>query len=80
MRYLEALDRAIAVAEARLKQPNPPSKLAAVLEAARGVRKQHFESISGRWLEYFCKLVPGALDQSRRAFADAVVQLNTVSR
>ena len=80
VRYLEALDRAIAVAEARLKQPNPPSKLVTVLEAARGVRKQHFESINGRWLEYFCKLVPGALDQSRRAFADAIVQLNTVSR
>ena len=80
VRYLEALDRAITVAESRLKRPNPSPKLAVVLEAARGVRKKHFESINGRWLEYFCQLVPGALDQSRRAFADAVVQLNTVSR
>ncbi len=80
VRYLEALDRAIAAATSRLKQPDPSPKLAAVLEAARGVRKKHFESINGRWLEYFCQLVPGALDQSRRAFADAVVRLNAVSR
>jgi len=76
VRYLEALDRAIAVAVGRLKQPDPPAKLATALEAARGVRKAHFESIGQRWLEYFCHLKPGDLDRSRRAMADAVVRLN----
>jgi hypothetical protein len=75
VRYLEALDRAIATAVGRLKQPDPPSQLAAALEAARGVRKARFESIGQRWLEYFCQLKPGDLDRSRRALADALVRL-----
>ncbi len=79
VRYLEALDRGIAAAERRLQNGAVPG-LAAALDAARMARKAHFDSISGRWLEYFCHLQPGDLDRSRRAFADALVRLNAVNR
>jgi len=80
VRYLEALDRSIAAAESRLKQPRPPADLARALTSAQTVRKTHFESISGRWFKYFCHLVPGALDRSRRAMADATVRLDEAMR
>ena len=79
VRYLEALDRGIAAAERRLQSDTVPG-LAAALKAARAVRKAHFDSISGRWFEYFCHLKPGDLDRSRRAFADAVVRLDVANK
>ena len=79
VRYLEALDRGIAAAERRLQSDTVPG-LATALKAAHAVRKAHFDSISGRWFEYFCHLKPGDLDRSRRAFADAVVRLDVANR
>ena len=79
VRYLEALDRGIAAAERRLQSDTVPG-LATALKAARAVRKAHFDSISGRWFEYFCHLKPGDLDRSRRAFADAVVRLDVANK
>lgn len=80
VRYLEALDRAITAAEQRLREPDAPPGLRAVLDSAKKTRLIHFESISGRWLEYFCHLKPGDLDNARRALADALVRLKTDAR
>ena len=79
VRYLEALDRGIAAAERRLQTGAVPA-LSVALKAAHAVRKAHFDSISGRWFEYFCHLKPGDLDRSRRAFADAVVRLDAANK
>ena len=80
VRYLEALDRAIAAAERRLRERDAPSTLLALLDSAKKTRQTHFESISGRWFEYFCHLGPGDLDNARRALADALVRLKTEAR
>lgn len=80
VRYLEALDRALMAAAQRLQEPAPPPGLAAALSAAREVRRQGFESISGRWFEYLGSLQPGRLDQIRRQLADAVVALEQARR
>ena len=65
----------MAAADLRLKQPQPPANLEKVLAEARQVRKQHYESISGRWFKYLCRLRPGDLAQTRRVLAEAMVQL-----
>ena len=79
VRYLEALDRGIAAAERRLQTGTVPA-LSVALKAAHAVRKAHFDSISGRWFEYFCHLRAGDLDRSRRAFADALVRLDAANK
>jgi len=75
VRYLEALDRAVAAARMRFEQPNLPKDLSAALDEALRVRKQDFESIDGRWFEYLCRLRPGDLENTRRILADATVRL-----
>lgn len=75
VRYLQALDRAIAAAEARLAEGDPSSELTAALEHARQIRHDCFESIGGRWFQYIGGLLPGDLDQIRRRLADAAVKL-----
>lgn len=78
VRYLQALDRAIAAAEARLKQPAAPGgKLAAALDEARRVRAEHYESISGRWFQYTFRQRPGDPDRVRRAMAEATCRLKS---
>jgi hypothetical protein len=74
VRYLNALDRAIA--EAEHLDDSPPAGLAAALNQARHVRRECFESISGRWFEYLCGLQPGHLDRVRQRIASAVVALS----
>ena len=59
VRYLQALDRAIAAAEARLTKADPPAGLAPALARARQVRKDCFEAIGGRWFQYIGGLLPG---------------------
>ncbi len=76
VRYLQALDRAIASAEARLNQPDSSEELAGALAAARDVRKETFESIEGRWFEYLCGLTSDALDVSRRRMAEAIIAID----
>ncbi|MDD5707131.1 MAG: DUF4091 domain-containing protein [Kiritimatiellae bacterium] len=77
VRYLQALDRAIAAADARLKEPNAPAGLAQALEAAKATRTSDYESIGGRWFEYLRYLRDGAqLDTARRRMADAIVAVN----
>jgi len=76
VRYLEALDRAIAKATKRLETPDPPSGLADVLEHAKKVRKERFESIQGRWFQYTCGLKLGQLEATRREFAEAIVDID----
>jgi hypothetical protein len=75
VRYLQALDRAIAVAESRMAADDPSVELAAVLKRAREVRADGYESIGGRWFQYTGSLVPGELDQVRRRLAEAAVLL-----
>jgi len=75
VRYLEALDRAVATGQTRLKEPNPPTGLKRAVANAREIRKRHYESIGGRWFEYACSLRPGDLDNSRRALAEATVRI-----
>jgi hypothetical protein len=77
VRYLEALDRAVAKAQERDGQPGAPAELAKAVQDAQEVRKKYFESIQGRWFEYLCGLQPGELENIRRAFADAIVRINT---
>jgi hypothetical protein len=79
VRYLEALDRAIAKAQERAGQPGAPAELAKAIQDAQEVRKKYFESIQGRWFEYLCGLQPGELENIRRAFADAIIVLNRFS-
>ena len=74
VRYLEALDRALD-ATRQIAAGNRAPALATALAAAEQTRKQHFESIDGRWFEYLCRIAPGDLQQSRRALAEATVQL-----
>ena len=76
VRYLQALDRTIAEAEARMIVGDPPAKLAAALEHARQTRHECYESIGGRWFHYIGGLVPGELDQVRRRLAAAAVELS----
>jgi len=76
VRYLEALDRSLAAARQRLAHPAPPPGLAAAMDEARRIRKRDFDSIDGRWFEYFCRLRPGDLETTRRALADATVRLD----
>jgi hypothetical protein len=75
VRYLEAFDRAIAAGKKRFREPRVPDGLAAALERAQEVRRQAFDSISGRWFEYVCGLQPGKLDRARRELADATAAL-----
>ncbi|MBB75073.1 MAG: hypothetical protein CMJ75_11240 [Planctomycetaceae bacterium] len=74
VRYLEALDRVLAAAQ-QIEPGKRPPALATALAVAQQTRKQHFESIDGRWFEYLCRIAPGDLQQSRRALAEATVQL-----
>jgi hypothetical protein len=76
IRYLEALDRAIAKATKRLEKPDPPPELATALDRARAVRRERFESIQGRWFEYTCGLELGQLEATRREFVEAIVHVN----
>lgn len=80
VRYLEALDRTIAAAQARLTGADPPAGLAAALDRARKVRQECYEAIGGRWFQYIGNLLPGDLDGVRRRLADAVVELNRAGR
>lgn len=77
VRYLQALDRAIAAAEARLQKSAPPTGLAEALARGREVRKQHFESIGGRYLDYLKAMPPDGsrLIVARRAMANASVAI-----
>ncbi|MCL4206949.1 MAG: DUF4091 domain-containing protein [Pirellulaceae bacterium] len=76
VRYLQALDRMLAVAEARMAAADPPAQLAATLERARQERADAYESIGGRWFQYTGNLLPGDLDQVRRRLADATASLD----
>ncbi len=75
VRYLQALDRAIAAAERCLAGPDAPPGLKAALEHAKNVRRERFESIDGRWFRYLFGLQPGDLAAVRRALAEATVEL-----
>jgi hypothetical protein len=79
VRYLEALDRALAAGQQRLQMPNAPSRLGPALERAREVRRKCFESIGGRWFQYVCALRPGSLDRARRELADATRTLRQLT-
>ncbi|MCF7855375.1 MAG: DUF4091 domain-containing protein [Candidatus Pacebacteria bacterium] len=76
VRYLQALDRVIERAAERLAGPNPPPQLATALAAAHDVRKNHYESIGGRWFAYLNSLRGDTLPATRRALADAIVTLS----
>ena len=76
VRYLQALDRAIAAAEVRLREPAPSQRLAEALAQARRVRDKHFGSIGGRWFQYLNSLQPTTLDNTRRALAEATVAIS----
>ena len=80
VRYLEALDRAIAAARGQLLKPDPPPGLDDALAGAERVRKDRFESIGGRWFHYLCSLSPGDLEPARRDMADATVRISTYLR
>ena len=76
VRYLEALERAIAAGESRAKAKNPPAELADAFAQAGEVRRSRYESIQGRWFRYLCSINPGDLESVRREMADAIVRLN----
>ena len=78
VRYLQALDRTITTAEARMSEADPPAKLSAALDRARQIRQECYESITGRWFKYIGGLRPGDLDQDRRRLADAAVAISRI--
>ena len=78
VRYLQALDRTITTAEARLSEADLPAELAAALDRARQIRQECYESITGRWFKYVGGLRPGDLDQDRRRLADAAVAISRI--
>jgi hypothetical protein len=79
VRYLQTLDRMLALAEARMAAADPPAELAAALEQARQEREDAYESIGGRWFQYTGNLLPGDLDQVRRRLADATLSLGQLT-
>lgn len=80
VRYLQALDRAIAGADASAKKADTAAAVVAVLAKARAIRKVHFESIDGKIHRYISDLRPHTLDSARRAMADAIVDLKKAQR
>jgi hypothetical protein len=78
VRFLQALDRAIARADARLHRPDPPTGLATALAEAVQVRNAQYDAIEGRWFEYLCRLHPGDLSATRRALADATAGITRI--
>lgn len=48
VRYLQALDPALAAAEAQMGHAGPDADLAAALDRAREVRRECYEAIDGR--------------------------------
>lgn len=76
VRYLEALDRALAAAQERLHKPSPPAGLAEALAKAREVRKSCYEGLESRWFAYLCSLQPGTLEAARHDIAEAIVAIN----
>ncbi len=84
VRYLQALDRAIAATEKQLEVRAPASPrgiaLAAALAKAREVRKSRFESIDGAFHQYLIRLKLDVLDAARREMAEATVNLTAALR
>jgi hypothetical protein len=75
VRYLQALDRAIAAAQKEAGQGNASAALGAALEKARGVRKKYFDSIQGAWHRYLLALKVEDLEAGRQAMAEATIGL-----
>jgi len=73
VRYLQALDRAIAAGAVRLAEPAPPEGLEAAVARARGVRRRHFEASDETWFRYLIRAQQSDLDTARRAFAEAAI-------
>lgn len=75
VRYLQALDRAIAGAQNGLAGASADGRLQQALQAGRQVRRERFESISGGYVAYISGTSAGALDDCRLALAEATVAL-----
>ena len=80
VRYLQALDRAIAAAEERLEQQPDNAGLRQALEEARRVRADRFEAITGGYTRYINSTDAGILDDTRREMAQAIVALDGAGR
>ncbi len=76
VRYLQALDRAMAAAGERLAMADAPAELDGALTRAREVRQSHFGGIGGAWFHYLNSLRPESLPTVRRALAEATVELH----
>jgi len=76
VRYLQELDRVVALAEAQ--SPAPGSPLANALQGASSVRQQFFLSVKGRYIEFIQRLPPDRFEQGRQAMADAIVALRSL--
>lgn len=77
VRYLQALDRAVAAAQQELDRHPGNDVLRRALEAARKVRKERFESIAGGYVTYISGTGAAALDEARRDMARAAIALET---
>ena len=78
VRYLQALDRAIADAAERMATvPDGAGReaLERALAGARDVRRTRYESIGGAWYAHLSAGLDEALDPGRREMADAVLTL-----
>jgi hypothetical protein len=80
VRYLEALDRAIAACQKRAAEADAPDHFADAVLRGREVRRRCYETVGGRYIEYLCNLPPRALAQARREMADATVVLEQALR
>ncbi len=76
VRYLQALDRALAAAESKLDRQPKNAALQEALAEARQVRRTRFESIDGGYVAYISNSSGGALDGARREMAEATIALH----
>jgi hypothetical protein len=77
VRYLQALDRAMAAAKQELDRQPGNDALRRALEAARQVRGERFEAIAGGYVTYISGTGAAALDEGRKDMARAAIALET---
>jgi len=80
VRYLQALDRAIAAAQQELERRTGDDGLQAALDAAREVRRKRFETIAGGYVGYIAGTSAAALDEGRREMAEAAIALDRLRK
>jgi hypothetical protein len=75
VRYLQALDRAIAAAQSRMQQPGASAALKQALEHGLTIRKTYSDAIDDTWFRYLQSLTAEQLETGCQAMARATIAL-----